>query len=92
MRSIKAFVLPLPRPPESIVEVTMPQYARVLSVGIEQGELTAWALVDTTANVRTVRFKVVTNNQDMQESELEGFGFLGSVLAAGATRHVWLRR
>jgi len=92
MRSVKAFVLPLPRPPANVAEVAMPQYARVLSVGIENGELTVWALVDTTANVRAVRFKIVTNNQPMEELELEGFGFLGSVLVAGVTRHIWLRR
>lgn len=75
-----------------IVTVPMPQYAKVLSVGNQSGQIMAWALVDTTANVRDVEFKIIGTGWTLPEGEFDGWTFLGTVVVDEFVWHVWVAR
>lgn len=81
-----------------ILTVPMPQYAKVLSVGNQDERLMAWALVDSTANMRDVEFKILGTGWNLADDELDGWDFLGTAIfdelltVPQLVWHVWVRR
>lgn len=94
----RVFKYPIPITAEFAVDVSMPQGARVLSVGTQNDQLVVWALVDSTANMRPVTFKVVGTGWNIEETAFDGFEFLGTAQMQGdelfpvLVWHVWVAR
>ena len=66
--------------------VMMPKGAEVLSVQLQDGELTAWAKVDTTAKREPRVFRIMSTGYDTVE---DGLHYLGTVPRGEFVWHVF---
>ncbi len=76
--SVWKFVLPI----DDVVSVQMPARARVLSCGVQHGEVCVWAAVDTTAALVERRFRVAGTGHPLTLIDASG-PFVGTVMLHG---------
>ena len=80
MRIFK-YQLPVPEAPSSYVDVEMPEGARVLSAGAQNGEVVVWALVDPHAKTVLRRFAIYPTG--LTEVPEHPVNFVGTVMLLG---------
>lgn len=87
-RRIYKYEIPFPKDDEAGVVVHMPRNARVLSVGEQQGEIFAWALVEPGAEMQPRRFWIHGTGHPVSECVLTKH-FLGTVHVRTLVFHVF---
>ena len=85
MKEIWKFTLPVTDYPV----VSMPKGARVLSVGVQHGEVQVWALVDPEAPTELRRFMKIDTGQCMTEPCVERIRFIGTVQMGDLVWHIF---
>jgi hypothetical protein len=69
-------------------EIVMPQGARLLSVGLQNGLMQLWAVVDPSRPKSTRTIAIVGTGHDMDSHEIERWFFVGTCITMGG-RIVW---
>ncbi len=85
MKEIWKYTLPLTDYPV----VSMQKGARVLSVGVQHGEVQVWALVDPEAPTELRRFRVAGTGHTLLEEEFVSLRFLGMVQMGAFVWHIF---
>ena len=86
MKEIWKYTLPLTDYPV----VSMQKGARVLSVGVQHGEVQVWALVDPEAPTELRRFMKIGTGQCMTETCVERIRFIGTVQMGDLVWHIFV--
>ncbi|KKK62381.1 hypothetical protein LCGC14_3004920 [marine sediment metagenome] len=84
MKEIWKYTLPLTDYPV----VSMQKGARVLSVGVQHGEVQVWALVDPEAPTELRRFRVAGTGHPL-EDEIASMRFIGTVQMGAFVWHIF---
>ena len=87
MKEIWKFTLPVTDYPV----VSMPKGARVLSVGVQHGEVQIWALVDPEAPKELRGFRVAGTGHPL-EDEIESLRFIGLVQMGDLVWHIFVNQ
>ncbi len=86
MKEIWKYTLPLTDYPV----VSMQKGARVLSVGVQHGEVQVWALVDPEAPTELRRFMKIGTGQCMTETCVARIRFIGTVQMGDLVWHIFV--
>jgi hypothetical protein len=84
MKTVKKFPLPV----SDLLEVMMPEGARLLQVGAARGKPCVWALVEEPHPSVLRRFRLTATSEPIPDLRPE-WKFVGSVLLGANDCHLW---
>ena len=74
----------------NLTSVTMPRGHKVLSVGIQDSQISVWALVDMATDKSVTRFETHWSGRELEELGVgESRQFIGTVTENGIVCHVF---
>ena len=74
------------------IDTMIPGDARLLKVGVQQGRIVGWFLVNPSEPVTTRTFRLIGTGWWVQDDELDDFDYIDTVFDGEFVWHVWEQR